>query len=250
MPYHSQYRQDQTIDRLLSKSDGLFVEIGAYDGRTYSNTYYFETERNWSGICIEPVPELFQKVQKNRSCITVQGCISDTEGYKAFCRCHGRTEMLSGLVDFYDEQHRQRIETEIAEHGGSWEEFDVKCYTLGELLDKHDMSTVDYCSIDTEGGELEILGTIDFDRYNIRALSIEDNYEDQRIIRFMTGKGYSVLCRNSCDLIFVRDLRQYLHRPAVIWLLMKERLKKQLRRSKALHSGLVRLRTLFQRSRR
>ena len=35
---------------------GKFVEIGAHDGRTLSNTYAFEKIMNWTGVLIEANP--------------------------------------------------------------------------------------------------------------------------------------------------------------------------------------------------
>jgi len=46
------------------KKDGTFVEVGANDGIAYSNTYQL-AELGWKGVCIEPVPHLFQKLFVN-----------------------------------------------------------------------------------------------------------------------------------------------------------------------------------------
>ena len=37
---------------------GTFVDLGCYDGVTYSNTWYFERKLGWSGVCVEPEPAL------------------------------------------------------------------------------------------------------------------------------------------------------------------------------------------------
>jgi hypothetical protein len=72
--YESQYRQDRYIDYLLKRSSGgIFLDIGAYDGITISNSYFFEKKRNWTGICIEPVPHLAEKLKLNRKCV-VENC--------------------------------------------------------------------------------------------------------------------------------------------------------------------------------
>ena len=39
-----------------AKTNGLFVEVGAYDGRTVSNTAFL-ADLGWRGLYIEPVPE-------------------------------------------------------------------------------------------------------------------------------------------------------------------------------------------------
>jgi hypothetical protein len=53
----SQYGQDQLIDKLLNqKRNGFFVEIGGYDGETFSNSLFLEKERRWSGLLVEANP--------------------------------------------------------------------------------------------------------------------------------------------------------------------------------------------------
>src|SRR5207253_2043963 len=56
--YHSQHAQDRFADKFLlhGKRDGIFVDIGAYDGVALSNTYYFE--RNWVGVAFASSPTL------------------------------------------------------------------------------------------------------------------------------------------------------------------------------------------------
>jgi hypothetical protein len=53
----SQYGQDQLIDKLLNrKRNGFFVEIGGYDGETFSYSLFLEKERRWSGLLVEANP--------------------------------------------------------------------------------------------------------------------------------------------------------------------------------------------------
>ena len=41
---------------------GTFVDLGCYDGVTYSNTWYFERVLGWSGVCAEPNPDVFPRI--------------------------------------------------------------------------------------------------------------------------------------------------------------------------------------------
>jgi hypothetical protein len=41
---------------------GTFVDLGCYDGVTYSNTWYFERKLGWSGVCVEPNPTVFPRI--------------------------------------------------------------------------------------------------------------------------------------------------------------------------------------------
>ena len=47
---------------LRASRHGTFVDLGCYDGVTYSNTWYFETKLGWSGVCVEPNPAVFPRI--------------------------------------------------------------------------------------------------------------------------------------------------------------------------------------------
>src|SRR5260221_7249446 len=83
--YYSQCGQDQFLyeNFFRTKREGVFVDIGAHDGIFYSNTKFFE-ELGWQGLCIEPIPEVFEQLKKNRKAICIQGCISDQVGKSSF----------------------------------------------------------------------------------------------------------------------------------------------------------------------
>src|SRR5262245_35267462 len=57
------------------KKNGFFVDIGATDGIDINNTYMLEKRHGWTGICIEPDPEFFRALRRNRSCICVNACL-------------------------------------------------------------------------------------------------------------------------------------------------------------------------------
>ena len=57
--FSGQYGQPPRVDRLLRfKTGGFYVEAGAYDGEELSNTLLFELYRNWTGLLVEPNPEV------------------------------------------------------------------------------------------------------------------------------------------------------------------------------------------------
>ncbi len=198
--FKSQYRQDEIVDILLShKTEGFFLDIGAYDGVNYSNSYYFEKERNWKGICVEPIPSVFSTLSKNRNCILINGAISDNEGEVSFVHVTGYAEMLSGIRKFRNEKHILRTEREILENGGKINDIICKTYNINALLSNYDIETVDYLSIDTEGGEFEILKSIDFNNFQIKILTVENNYQDERLKRYMENRGFFHLFKYESD---------------------------------------------------
>ncbi|HLA06720.1 MAG TPA: FkbM family methyltransferase [Anaerolineales bacterium] len=189
--YYSQVGQDKwIIEKLFAdKVDGTFVDIGAHDGVTFSNTYLLE-KKGWNGIAIEPNPLVYEKLSKNRKCITIKGCITSKPGKGKFRMITGYPEMLSGLITEYDARHVNRIYEEINSRGGEYKDIDVDCYNLVELLKSYKMLQVDYLSMDIEGAEYEVLKSIDFDRINIAVIGVENNYLDWRIPKLLISKGY------------------------------------------------------------
>jgi len=202
--YHSQYQQDKYLDENVfkKKENGFFLDIGAHDGISLNNTYFFEKYRNWNGICIEPIPEVFERLDKNRSCIKIKGCIAEKNGRSIFLKIEGYSEMLSGLVDDYDLRHLYRIEAEIQQYGGKKQEIEVECFNVNDMLAENNISFIDYCSLDVEGAEFSILKSIDFKNIIIDVFTIENNYGTSDIRNFMHSKGYDLIACLGCDEVF------------------------------------------------
>lgn len=191
MKSYSQYKQDQIINILFrGQKNGAFLDIGAHDGISFSNTYFFEKDKKWTGVCIEPNPEIFKKLQSNRNCILENCCISSDESEVTFRKVNGPGNMLSGILDFFDAKHIARIENWISSSGGSYEDIAIKCKTIESILLKYDITKIDYCSIDTEGAELQIIKSIDLNRFSIKSFSVENNNKDKFVRNYLKQKGY------------------------------------------------------------
>lgn len=205
MKYYSQNKQDEIIDTLLSKRKGFFVDIGANDGITFSNSLFFERERNWKGICIEPIKEVFANLQSIRKCVCLQIGIWKEKQTLKFYRVTGYSEMLSGLIDSYSSEHFIRLQREVEDFGGTLQIIEIEVWPLKDILDQYNVQTVDYCSIDTEGSEYEILSSIDFDRVHFKVFSIENVYNPDRIRAYLKEKGFRLIHHVGCDDIFISE---------------------------------------------
>jgi len=205
MGYCSQLGQDRFIDKYFDKKEnGVFLDIGAHDGVTISNTYYLENERNWSGICIEPQETEFKKLSENRKSINVNCAVSKHTGEADFTFIEGYANMLSGISDDYNNTHKDRINGEVNHYGGSISYIKVPVRTVQEILDEHKMCEIDFCSIDTEGSEYNIIQSIDFDKTNIKVFIIENNYKETIIQEFLETKGYYLHSKLEWDDIYIK----------------------------------------------
>jgi FkbM family methyltransferase len=205
LEYFSQLGQDRFIDEYYNKKEnGIFLDIGAHDGKTLSNTYFLEKMRNWKGICVEAQPVLFEDLNKNRNSINLNCAISNHNGEIEFTFVDGYANMLSGISDDYNDTHRNRILSEVERHGGCINKIIVKSRKLQDVLDEYGIYDIDFCSIDTEGSEFRIVQSIDFTKTNIKVFIIENNYQDTTIKNFLEENGYYLHSKIQWDDVFVK----------------------------------------------
>ena len=84
------------IDTLSLQKDGFFIECGALDGETRSNTLFFERFRNWTGLLIEADPINYQQILlKNRKAYMVPSCAAVTDYPAEVCTSSGSSIVKS-----------------------------------------------------------------------------------------------------------------------------------------------------------
>lgn len=167
------------------KRNGFFVEFGATDGVTLSNTFLLEKEYEWSGLLCEPGKVWKDSLAKNRSCSIDNRCVWSKTGDE-FSFNEASIPELSTLDMFNDVDYH----SESRKDGTS---YIVETISLNDLLVQHKApSQIDYLSVDTEGSEYEILNAFDFTNYNISVITVEHNFSAKRsdIYHLLVGKGY------------------------------------------------------------
>ena len=184
----SQLGQDLwVLEQLGWKQGGYFVEFGATDGVLLSNSWLLEKHFGWRGICAEPNPMLFQRLQQNRSCSLSPACVYRSSGERmqfVLADAYGGLEQLG-----QDDQHVYKRNA----YAAVGDLIEVTTTSLMDLLDQHGApAVIDYLSIDTEGSELAILEGIDWSRYQFRSITVEHNFTEQRqgIQQLLEAQGY------------------------------------------------------------
>ncbi|MER9019316.1 FkbM family methyltransferase [Mesorhizobium sp. M0898] len=182
----SQLRQDLfVLSELDFKKNGFFVEFGATDGVSLSNTFLLEKEFLWNGIVAEPARVWHDALSKNRGVNVETKCVWENSS-SALTFNEVRYSELSTIASFSGSDGRAR-EREVGKT------YTVDTISLLDLLRKYKAPfEVDYLSIDTEGSELKILEAFDFDLYNIKVITCEHNYTPmrERIFALLTRVGY------------------------------------------------------------
>jgi FkbM family methyltransferase len=185
---YSQLRQDLfVLNELDYKEKGFFVEFGAADGKNLSNTYLLETNFNWTGILAEPAKVWHKSLYKNRpGSKIVRECVWTNTG-STFEFNETQSPELSTINSFthFDDQGNMRT---------SGKKYSVNTISFNDLLAENNApALMDYLSIDTEGSELEILSSLNFDKYKFRVITCEHNYSSnrERIEELLSQNGYT-----------------------------------------------------------
>lgn len=107
------------------------------------------------------------------------------------------------ILEEYNPKHLQRIDREITVYGGEKVICEVPQYPFSYFVEKYKLDDIDYLSLDTEGNEFKVLTTIPHDKIRIKVLSVEDNYDDMEMIKYMVANGYYYFGKLESDDIFI-----------------------------------------------
>jgi len=207
--FNSQHKQDMLLELSVFKGykNGFFIDIGAHDGVTINNTLYFEKYNNWSGINIEPIKKVYDKLVVNRpNSININCAISNNDGTAEFLSNDGYTEMLSGLKDNFDPRHLERLQKENNQMGSTTQTITVITKKLETICDEYNINHINYLSIDVEGAEFEVIKSINFDKIFIDIIEFENNYDDTSgpIIQYLENKNY-IIIHKSLDVFMIHE---------------------------------------------
>eukprot|EP01083_Nonionella_stella_P281292 957107_1 len=184
------YRYFQNMD-----SPGTFIELGANDGTSMSNTKLYEDALGWSGLCIEGDPVLFKSLKQNRpNCTNVHAIITDKPGNVTW---KYRADHETGLVQAISGNDTLIKEFSRFPVGGTTI---VKGTPLVDMLREHNIHHVDFFSLDVDGAECTLLKTIDFRKVDVRTFLIETHSGGKYGIRETAPQCVrDVLTRNHSD---------------------------------------------------
>lgn len=180
---HSKSESGQDLFAMLannSSEDMVFIEIGAFDGVTYSNSYLLEKSFNWTGILVECVPRNFREIKKSRDCVAIFGAVSDQD---------------IPIIRVFESPAPNLSSTVKKESDTKWRvtSHSVPNYSLKAILEMGlAMGEIGFLSVDIEGAEHMVFKDIDLSRYAIKAICIEHNFrpENLDLKKLMEAQGY------------------------------------------------------------
>jgi FkbM family methyltransferase len=179
---------------------GFFLEIGANDGFTFSNTVYLENEFGWTGILVEANQKYMTSLAHRKNSIIVNKAISSQHGEADFIDA-GLFGGLKSCLDYTHDQHTTDATC-----------IKVECAGMQEILDDAAApERIDFVSIDVEGGEMPVVEQLVSSnrRFSCGCIEYNGRMDDYlKMTRLLKESGYRVVWKDQTesDLFFVDNV--------------------------------------------
>ena len=162
------------------KHEGLFLEIGAFDGITFSNTYLLEKRFGWTGLLVECIPTNFRQIVNHRECNSILAAATPVD---------------EDSVEVYE--HPAPNLSRVKQHG-NWSRLSGRFHSVPGIsintIARNILKTryIDFLSIDIEGSELAVLQTVNYAELKFGAICVEHNFLESGsdIVNLLTSNGY------------------------------------------------------------
>jgi FkbM family methyltransferase len=173
---YSQNSEQDIILNYFQSYKGTFLDLGANDGITFSNTRAL-AEKGWTGVLVDASPKAFKKLEENyRNKIDFHLyniAIGRTNGIAKF---HESGSLIGSddvaLVSTFHQHEMDRFKSAV-----QYEEIEAKCLTWSAFLAGCPIKDFDFISMDIEGNEMDVLPYIDLT--NTRMICIEYNGNEE-----------------------------------------------------------------------
>jgi FkbM family methyltransferase len=188
----------QPLLRNLTKKNGYYVDVGANDGRAFSNTYHLDVA-GWRGILVEPIlHNVFRQKELrslDRNHFVYAACVDANYSQETVKLSY------SGLMTIA-ESISSKAELNWANHGVEFlnsNEFVAEIWapakTLTSILDACGAPReMDFLSLDVEGAEISVLLGLDFNKYKFELICIEAEFESAAV--HLLQKNHYIIIEN------------------------------------------------------
>lgn len=168
---------------------GNCIEVGAVDGVFISNTYHFE-RNGWDALCIEPIPQYYERLKQNRKNALNYAISNENNDDVKFTVVNMSNNNLSSISGLQVDERLMTSHSALNLNPTA-EVISVKARRLDWCIENYfNHETIDFISIDTEGNELDVLKSFDVNKYNIKLLIIENNFDEDAIEKYLADFGW------------------------------------------------------------
>ncbi|MFN8994821.1 MAG: FkbM family methyltransferase [Pseudomonadota bacterium] len=180
---YSQNNEQDIILQYFGNRKGFFLDIGANDGITLSNTYALQLQE-WKGVLIEPSEEAFNRIKASNGVQKFNVAIGTEDGH---CTFHEMGNHLNaGDVSLLSTIKK----TELKRWPGvEFKERMTEVWTYKTLLKHSPLKFFDFISIDAEGVDYEILEQIDLKYTDMVCIEHNSNPDLFQLIKDYCNKA-------------------------------------------------------------
>ena len=196
---YSQNNEEQFILSHFQGRGGRFLDIGAYDGKTFSNTLAL-AERGWTGVCVEPSPSVFvlllQLHGRNPGVVLLNAAVALSPGFTTFYDSGG--DAISSTV----EAHVRKWE--IGYKTAKFTPYEVYAVALSDLFDRYGFG-FDFINVDVEGNSFNLFERLPFARLDrTTCICVEHDDRAQAVVEIGSKHGFRLLTSNAENVILGR----------------------------------------------
>ncbi len=216
--YFGQGDMDRKLEKYLDYKDGFFVELGAYDGYTGSNTFYLENKKNWRGVLIEPSLNHFLSCcyyRKKNNYLYCNACVSFEykEKYVDLEYAGAMTVATNVNLDIKDlKEHLNYAKTNLTylQELNKPIKFGAEARTLNSILDESNApKKIDFLSLDVEGAEQSVLKGVNLDKYEFKYI-LSECRDVEDLSKFLSQHEYTLIEKfDRTNFLFSKNIKNF-----------------------------------------